>query len=192
MSDDETLIDEDGIIYARDWDGHYRPRQGLLGPERDVGIFGNANIERNILGDRTAARDGLGNSIYSSDGKTLYIRTIGSASEASTTTEPSPTASEPPLSRPLSIVDIVIILLGLFGALITCLGPALIIGPIVFAGWIMWRGWKSTSNRIKWIWVASWFVCGINFQVNSFHWFAIIYYVIGVIAGVFVARDKNK
>ncbi len=72
--DDGTLVDQDGVVHERGWDGQYRPRQGWLGPQRDTGWTGQPNVERDWLGRPQEARDWLGRPVRSRSGETLYRR----------------------------------------------------------------------------------------------------------------------
>ncbi len=70
----DTLIDKDGIVYEKGWDGQYHPRQGLFGPVRDTDWFGQPRVKCDWFGNPEEARDWLGGPVRSSDGETLYRR----------------------------------------------------------------------------------------------------------------------
>jgi hypothetical protein len=72
MSD---LIDDQGNVYRQSsFSGEWHRQEGLFGAQRDTGIFGNPNIQRNLFGQPEAARTSWGNPIYSDDGRPLYQR----------------------------------------------------------------------------------------------------------------------
>lgn len=60
----DSLIDKDGIVHEKGWDGQYHPKQGLFGPERDTGWTGQPNVQR----------DWLGRPVHSIGGEPLYRR----------------------------------------------------------------------------------------------------------------------
>lgn len=35
-----SLIDKDGVVHKKGWDGQYRPQQGWFGPEKDTDFGG--------------------------------------------------------------------------------------------------------------------------------------------------------
>jgi len=73
MSDD-SLIDKDGVVHEKGWDGQYHPKQGFFGPERDTDWTGQPKVERDWLGRPKEETDWLGRSVQSRDGETLYRR----------------------------------------------------------------------------------------------------------------------
>lgn len=74
MSDEDTLIDKDGVVYEKGWFGEYHPKVGWLGVERDTTWLGQPNAKQNWLGQPEEARGWLGMPIRSADGKVLYRR----------------------------------------------------------------------------------------------------------------------
>lgn len=74
---DDTLIGKDGVVHEKGWDGQYRPKQGLFGPERDTTWTGQPDVKHDWLGRPQEERDWLGRSVRSSSGNTLYRR-VGS------------------------------------------------------------------------------------------------------------------
>lgn len=80
----DSLVDKDGVVHEKGWDGQYHPKQGLFGPERDTNWTGQANVERDWLGNPREERDWLGRPTQSASGKTLYRRSGGSSGGSST------------------------------------------------------------------------------------------------------------
>jgi hypothetical protein len=77
------LIDDDGNIYEQSLFGGWQQKQGLFGPEKDVGWFGQPNVERDILGNPVPDSSLLGGQTYSSDGRPLYRPSTSSSSSSS-------------------------------------------------------------------------------------------------------------
>ncbi|HFE65931.1 MAG TPA: hypothetical protein ENJ93_01600 [Chloroflexi bacterium] len=71
------LVDENGVVHERGWDGQYRPKQGLLGPARETDWRGQPNVEKDWLGNPKGERDEWGRPVQSTSGKNLY-RSAGS------------------------------------------------------------------------------------------------------------------
>ncbi len=66
------LIDDEGNVYEQGLFGGWHQKQGLFGPEKDVGWFGQPNVERDLFGNPVPASTFLGGQIYSDDGRPLY------------------------------------------------------------------------------------------------------------------------
>jgi hypothetical protein len=79
MGDDE-LLDKDGGVHEKGWDGTYRPKERLFGQETDRGLLG-PNIKKSISGD-VEARDVFGQQKKSSDGSPLYVPKGSSGNDA--------------------------------------------------------------------------------------------------------------
>jgi len=45
------LLDEEGNVYEQGLFGGWHRKQGLFGPEKDVGWFGQPNVERDFFGN---------------------------------------------------------------------------------------------------------------------------------------------
>lgn len=85
-NENDTLIDKDGVVHEKGWDGQYRPKQGLFGPEKDVKWTGQPKVENDWLGRPQEDRNWLGKSTQSNSGETLYRRSESSSSNSSSTT----------------------------------------------------------------------------------------------------------
>lgn len=83
-SENDSLVDKDGVVHEKGWDGQYHPNQGLFGSERDTNWTGQANVERDWLGNPKEERDWLGRPTQSAGGETLYRRSGGSSGSSST------------------------------------------------------------------------------------------------------------
>jgi hypothetical protein len=68
----DRAVDSEGHVYEKGWDGQYHQKEGIFGPERDLGIFGTPKVERDIFGNPKVERDWLGNERTSSSGEKLY------------------------------------------------------------------------------------------------------------------------
>lgn len=77
---DDTLIDKNGVIYKKGWDGLYHPVWGSFGPKRDTTWTGQPNVQRDWLGRPQEATDWLGMPVRSISGETLYRRAGSSGS----------------------------------------------------------------------------------------------------------------
>jgi hypothetical protein len=84
-NENDSLVDKDGVVHEKGWDGQYHPKQGLFGSERDTNWTGQANVERDWLGNPKEERDWLGRPTQSAGGETLYRRS-GSGSGGSSST----------------------------------------------------------------------------------------------------------
>ncbi len=76
----DSLIDKDGVVHEKGWDGQYHPKQGVFGPQQDKNWLGQANVERDWAGNPKVERDWLGNPKQSSSGDTLYRPSGGGSS----------------------------------------------------------------------------------------------------------------
>jgi hypothetical protein len=80
------LVDEDGNVYEQGFGGNWQQKQGLFGPEKDTGMFGQPNVERDILGNPVPESTFLGGQILGADGRPLYrpssSRTASSSSSS--------------------------------------------------------------------------------------------------------------
>jgi hypothetical protein len=77
------LVDDEGNIYEQGFLGGWQQKQGLFGPEKDVGWFGQPNIERDIFGNPVPESSLLGGQVYSDDGRPLYRPSTSSGSGSS-------------------------------------------------------------------------------------------------------------
>jgi hypothetical protein len=78
---------------------------------------------------------------YAPDGTPLYRQRESSSSSSS--------------SGSSAGGEIILVLL----LLVIVLG--LVLGPLLFGGWLLYKGWKSQSDNLKWLWVASCFVWAV-------------------------------
>lgn len=77
------LIDEDGNVYEQGFFGGWQQKQGLFGPERDVGWFGQPNVERDFFGNPVPETTFLGGQVHSEDDRPLYRPSTPSSSSSS-------------------------------------------------------------------------------------------------------------
>ncbi|BCX04596.1 MAG: hypothetical protein KatS3mg053_2534 [Candidatus Roseilinea sp.] len=77
------LLDEDGNVYEQGLFGGWQQKHGLFGPERDVGWFGQPNVERDLFGNPVPESTFLGGQVYSDDGRPLYKPSSSSSSSSS-------------------------------------------------------------------------------------------------------------
>jgi len=190
--DDDSLIDKDGVIYVRGWDGYYRPKHGIFGPERDVGILGEPRIEVAFMGDLLIACDSGGNPIYSSDGEQLYRRTgTRNPSTGNRISDLLANSGEHGFAVIFILFLVLSVLLGY--VVIFLIGAIALLGPALLGGWMLVRGWARQPAWLKWVWALSWFVTGYIFGwlathqvgsglLGSYPWLAYLYYTIGVLA----------
>lgn len=66
------LVDKDGNVYEQGFSGNWQQKQGLFGPEKDTGMFGQPNVERDFLGNPVPESTFLGGQIHGDDGRPLY------------------------------------------------------------------------------------------------------------------------
>lgn len=76
------LVDKNGVVHEKGWNGQHRPKQGLFGPVRETDWLGQPKVEKDWLGNPKVERDWLGRPIRSTSGKTLY-RGAGSSTGGS-------------------------------------------------------------------------------------------------------------
>lgn len=119
----DSLIDKDGIVHEKGWDGQYHPKQGLFGPERDTSWTGQPNVERDWLGRPQEERDWLGRPVQSRSGDTLYRRPESGGSGSTS----SASGAEAILAL---IAAVAILAIGLIGVVIAATP---IIAPILLA-----------------------------------------------------------
>ena len=74
------LVDEDGNVYEQGLFGGWQQKHGLFGPEKDVGFFGQPNIERDLFGNPVPESTFLGGQIHSDDSRPLYRPSTSSGS----------------------------------------------------------------------------------------------------------------
>ena len=79
--EDDSLIDEEGIVHERGMGGQYHPKPGVFGPQRDTDWRGQPNVERDLLGRPQEERDWLGRPAQSTGGTTLYRRSDRGSSD---------------------------------------------------------------------------------------------------------------
>src|SRR5437867_4249769 len=71
------VVDEDGYVYKRGWDGQYHQVQGWLGPKQALDFLGNPKVDQGILGGPNAKTDFLGGQARGSGGEPLYTSGSG-------------------------------------------------------------------------------------------------------------------
>lgn len=200
--DDDSLIDKNGIIYVRGWDGRYRQKNGIFGTERDVGILGGPRAEIGFMGDQLIARDSSGNPIYSNDGEQLYRR---SGSRNPSAGDPISDLLANSGEHGFAVVFILFLILSvILGTVLKFLiGAIAFIGPILFGGWLYFSGWAKRSRWLKWLGASSWFVAGfiinaimgndaIAGEFGNYAWLAYVYHAVGVIAVAIIAITGIK
>ena len=157
--DNDTLIDEKGVIYEKGFDGKYRPRQGFFGVETDTNWVGNPSVETNFLGNAIEETNWMGTPTKSSDGKTLYRRgnnytSIRSSSSNSSSSSSSSSGGGDGIFWLGVLYFGVQLLMGLI-----IISPLII--PFIIGGWMV----KKKINSDKWnkALVASCFITPIFF-----------------------------
>ncbi len=125
-----ALIDKDGVVHQKGWDGQYRPKQGWFGPEKAKDFLGNPRVERDFFGNPRVQRDWLGRPVRSSQGGTLFRPSGGGSNSSGGSGEGA-----------LMWFAIVVVV----GALI--IGTALFLLLIVPIFITLWHGLSTKSGR---------------------------------------------
>ncbi|MCB0212892.1 MAG: hypothetical protein KDJ52_26355 [Anaerolineae bacterium] len=79
----DSLVDKQGVVHKKGWDGQYRPQGGLFGPQKDTNFWGSPNVERGFFGNPVEDKNWLGQTTKSKQGATLYRRSGGSMRSSS-------------------------------------------------------------------------------------------------------------
>jgi len=132
----DSLIDKDGNVHEKGWDGQYHPKQGMFGPERDVSFPRQPNVERDLLRNPVEARDPLSNPIRSTSGDSLFHR-LGNATGGS--------GAAGGIEGPLSVIA----LLALMGAGLVLIALWVVLIPVAFAGSGIWVLTKSSEGSVR-------------------------------------------
>lgn len=158
-----SLIDKDGVVHEKGWDGQYRPKQGWFGPEKEKDFWGNPNIERDFFGNPKVERDWLGRSSKSSTGKSLFRSGEGGSSSRSSSGSDSLDAS---LAWFFIMVVVIALIIGVAIFL-------LIIMPLFI---MLWHGLSSENGRkdLRVFVLTALCVTGLT-TLSFFAWEAIIY-----------------
>ncbi|MCL6511428.1 MAG: hypothetical protein K6U78_12150 [Anaerolineae bacterium] len=77
------LLDDEGNVYEQGLFGGWHRKQGLFGPEKDVGWFGQPNVERDFFGNPVPESTFFGGQVHSDDGRPLYRPATPSSSSSS-------------------------------------------------------------------------------------------------------------
>jgi hypothetical protein len=179
------LIDNEGVIYDRGFDGEYRPRTGLFGSQTDRDLFGNARIQRSWLGNLVVKRNWLGDPIRSANGNILYIN-----------------ADRDDFSDFWGLVLSQLLFLALVAVLV--FGLLLVtaaISPIVLGIYFYFNEKRRFSGLLWWLWIGSCFVGGISttalltnyFPSSELGAFPLIFYLpLGLFALLITLDHKNQ
>lgn len=76
------VVDSSGTIHQRGFDGQYRPKPGVGGPDRDLDVFGKPNVKRDVFGKPEPVRNSWGYRETSSSGRPLYQGSGGSSTSS--------------------------------------------------------------------------------------------------------------
>ena len=76
------IVDSSGTIHQRGFDGQYRPKPGVGGPDRDLDVFGKPNVKRDVFGKPEPVRNSWGYRETSASGRPIYQGSSGSSTSS--------------------------------------------------------------------------------------------------------------
>lgn len=68
----EYLVDDEGYVYEKGFDGQWHQKWGWFGPQKDTNWLGQPNVKRDLLGRPKEARGPFGGFVTDKTGKLLY------------------------------------------------------------------------------------------------------------------------
>ena len=68
----DKIVDSDGHVQEKGWDGQYHEQQGVFGPIRETDLLGNPKIDSDWLGNPKAERGLFGEQQRSVSGRPLF------------------------------------------------------------------------------------------------------------------------